>query len=315
MFVCFLPFPVWMYPVWIVLKIVFAIPRLHRSLPTQSVTEDPTNNSYLHVFFVERSTPDPEPSPPSPRCAERKPEPTEDGEPVPGAINEPAQYRATEWRIAPDAEPSPSEQVREPATTPATREQAVDGESTEWSTAAEGELIVHLGLLDVEGDLIDWETDLGDRLAPSPLSFVPAGPVHPSFVSCPHVQPRVGSCFPVQPWERLSPQVQPGVGFDPGGQAWEPGGSRMPTNAPPPLSSGSPSAHLQPTIYKVRAPRFCHPPSSPWLENPSPPPPASEARTPPRTVDPAAPISLASTVTCRSTRLPCPSGSALVGQI
>ncbi len=164
--------------VWIVLKIVFAIPRLHRSLPTQSVTEDPTNNSYLHVFFVERSTPDPEPSPPSPRCAERKPEPTEDGEPVPGAINEPAQYRATEWRIAPDAEPSPSEQVREPATTPATREQAVDGESTEWSTAAEGELIVHLGLLDVEGDLIDWETDLATDWLPL---LSPSSPLVPSI--------------------------------------------------------------------------------------------------------------------------------------
>ncbi len=45
--------------VWIVLKIVFAIPRIHRSLPTQSVTEDPTNNSYLRVFppfFVSRFT-------------------------------------------------------------------------------------------------------------------------------------------------------------------------------------------------------------------------------------------------------------------
>ncbi len=262
-------------------------------------------------FFVERSTPDPEPSPPSPRCAERKPEPTEDGEP-----DQRASAVQSDW-------------VED---RPGCRAQSV------WAGARAGDHACHKGASrgrwehGVEHRCWGWAycasgtagrrggpywlgNRFGDRLAPSPLSFVPAGPVHPSFVSCPHVQPRVGSCFPVQPWERLSPQVQPGVGFDPGGQAWEPGGSRMPTNAPPPLSSGSPSAHLQPTIYKVRAPRFCHPPSSPWLENPSPPPPASEARTPPRTVDPAAPISLASTVTCRSTRLPCPSGSALVGQI
>lgn len=81
------------------------------------------------------------------------------------------------------------------------REQAVDGESVELSsvhcTVTEGELVVHLGLLDLEGDLIDWKTDLEINW-PSLLSFVPAVPVQPSFVSC--------------------PQVQAGVGFDPGGQ-------------------------------------------------------------------------------------------------
>ncbi len=41
--------------------------------------------------------------------------------------------------------------------------------------------------------------------------------------------------------------------------------------------------------HTVRAPRVCHPPSSPWLENPSPPPPASKAQIPSRSVDPAAP--------------------------
>ncbi len=89
----------------------------------------PRNGSPFTICPMEdfaRSTPDPEPSPPSPRCAEPHPKPTEDGEPVPAAIDEPAQYRATEWRIAPDAGPNPSDQVQEPATTPATREQAVD---------------------------------------------------------------------------------------------------------------------------------------------------------------------------------------------
>ncbi len=56
-----------------------------------------------------------------------------------------SQRRATEWGIAPDTEPIPSAQVREPAAMPAPREQAVNGESKKWSsapcTAAEGELI------------------------------------------------------------------------------------------------------------------------------------------------------------------------------
>ncbi len=108
-------------------------------------------------------------------CAE--PEPTDDGEPFPDTINEPAQCRATERRITPDAEPIPSDQVRESATTPAPREQAVDGESAEWSsapcTAAEGELIGHLGLQYVEGDLIDWEI-IWKPTFPSPLSFIPS---------------------------------------------------------------------------------------------------------------------------------------------
>ncbi len=77
----------------------------------------------------------------------------------PAAICEPEQSRATERKIVPEVEPNPSDQVREPATVPTTREPAVDGVSAEWSsascTAAEGELIVHLGLLDMEGDLID----------------------------------------------------------------------------------------------------------------------------------------------------------------
>ncbi len=116
------------------------------------------------------STPNPEPIPPSPRGTEHQPEPTDDGEPFPAAIREPAQSRATEQRIAPEVEPNQSDQVRELATVPTTREQAVDGVSAEWSsvpcTAPEGELIIQLGLLDLEGDLIEWETDLEIELPP-----------------------------------------------------------------------------------------------------------------------------------------------------
>ncbi len=141
-----------------------------------------------------RSTPDPEPSPPSPRGKEHQPEPTDDGEPFPTAICEPALSRATERMISP-VEPNPSDQVREPATMPTTREQAVDGVSAEWSSApctvAEGELIVHLGLLDMEGDLIDWSAELEIELPPllSPSSpLVPASSAPPERSPVPALQ-------------------------------------------------------------------------------------------------------------------------------
>ncbi len=75
----------------------------------------------------------------------------------------------------------------------------------------------------------------------------------------------------------------------------------FPLLPPPPLSSGSPSAHPQLTICLVRAPRVCQSPSSAWLGNPLPPTPASESWTPPRPIDPAAPPWFLA-----------PSGSALV---
>ncbi len=141
------------------------------------------NGSPLTICLMDdlaRSTSDPEPSPPSPRGAEHQPEPTDDGAPFPAAINEPAQSRATEWKIAPEVEPNTSDQVREPAAVPTMREQAVDGVSAEWSSApfttAEGELIIHLGLLDLEEDLIDWKTDLEIELFPL-LSSSPSSSV------------------------------------------------------------------------------------------------------------------------------------------
>ncbi|KAL0189336.1 hypothetical protein M9458_016435, partial [Cirrhinus mrigala] len=56
------------------------------------------------VYPQSRAQPDPEPSPPSPCCAEPKLEPTTDGEPMPAAINEPSLRRATELETAPEPE-------------------------------------------------------------------------------------------------------------------------------------------------------------------------------------------------------------------
>ncbi|XP_016426021.1 vegetative cell wall protein gp1-like [Sinocyclocheilus rhinocerous] len=71
-----------------------------------------------------------------------------------------------------------------------------------------------------------------------------------------------------------------------------PGAPKCPPPRPllptPPLSSGSPSARPQLILSAVRAPQVCHSPSSPWLENPLPRPPASETQTPPLAIDPAA---------------------------
>ncbi len=121
--------------------------------------------------------------------------------------------------------------------------------------------------------------------------------------SCPPVQPREGSSFHVLHRERLPFPCQSRS------LCWESQfgvcvqhtsalKARRPTNTRqnlllPPLSFGSPSARPQPTICMVRAPQVCHPPSSPWLENPlsppPPPPPVSKPQTLPRPVDTAAP--------------------------
>ncbi len=88
------------------------------------------------VYPRSRAQPDPEPSLPSPRCAELKPEPTIDGEPETAATAEPLSHGATELRIAAELELfMTSDQVRELAAKPATREQAVDSEIAERSSA------------------------------------------------------------------------------------------------------------------------------------------------------------------------------------
>ncbi len=95
-----------------------------------------------------------------------------------------------------DAEPEPltSVKVREPATVSATWENVADSESVEKSSApcmvAEGERIKQLGLLDIEEDLIDWETDLEVELAPLHSPFPPlvpsSSPLPPWFQSSSH---------------------------------------------------------------------------------------------------------------------------------
>ncbi len=116
------------------------------------------------------STLDPEPSPPSPHCAELKPESTVDGETA--VTDEPSPHGATELRIA--AEPElfmTSDQVREPATTPAKTEKAMDRETAERSSAhctmGEGELIVDLEPWNSEGEIVDLYADLPPLLPPS----------------------------------------------------------------------------------------------------------------------------------------------------
>ncbi|KAI2651813.1 hypothetical protein H4Q32_014566 [Labeo rohita] len=58
---------------------------------------------------------------------------------------------------------------------------------------------------------------------------------------------------------------------------------------PPPLSSGSPSAHPQSSIYVVGSPLVCQSPLALQLEDPLSLPPASKSRTPPWPFDPSAP--------------------------
>ncbi len=231
-----------------------------------------------------RSTPDPEPSPPSPRGKEHQPELTDDGEPFPAVICEPALSRATERMIVPEVEPNPSDQVREPATVPITREQAVDGVSAEWSsapcTAAEGELLIDLGLLDMERDLIDWDAALEIELPPLLSPSSPLVPSSPPSSLVPLSSPEGASDSPV-PAPRKCPPV-------PAPRKRPP--ERPPVPAPrkfPPAPASSTAVVWQP-LCSPSALHQCG--ASPTgLEFPSSPPPASEARTPSRSVDPVAP--------------------------
>ncbi|KAL0153012.1 hypothetical protein M9458_051682, partial [Cirrhinus mrigala] len=91
------------------------------------------------------ATPDPEPSQPPPRHAEHEhePEPTADGSHATSATQEPSPIGATERAIATELEEFASDQVREPATIPATVVVSAERESAENSithcTTAEGE--------------------------------------------------------------------------------------------------------------------------------------------------------------------------------
>ncbi len=204
-----------------------------------------------------RSTP--EPSPPSPRGTEHQPEPTDGGEPFPAGICEPARNRATERMIVPDdrpGSPNPSDQVREPATMPTTREPAVDGVSEEWSSApctaaeVELELIVHLGLLDMEGDLIDWETELEYEMPPllSPSSpLVPSSPEGASDSPVPAPRQRPPVPAPRQRPPMPAPRQRPPVPLQ--GPSSSPEPLLVPSSSPVPLlvPSSSPVPLLVPS--------------------------------------------------------------------
>ncbi|KAI2644847.1 Unconventional myosin-IXb [Labeo rohita] len=201
------------------------------------------------------ATLDPEPSQPPPRHVEHEPEPTADGSHATSATQEPSPIGATERAIDTELEEFASDQVREPATEPATvdvpdgREGAED--STAHCTTAEGEQRLDLGQIFLEQDLTNFSEDIyEDMPALLPPSKLPDCLDFPSTL----------------PLSIVSA-----------------------ASVPPPLSPGSPSAHPQPTICAVGSPQVCQSPSVSWLEDPSSSPPASESWTPPRPSDPAAP--------------------------
>ncbi|KAL0177314.1 hypothetical protein M9458_026208, partial [Cirrhinus mrigala] len=209
----------------------------------------------IQPHLADVSQHDPEPSLSSPRHAEHEPEPTADGSHVTSATQEPSPIGATERAIAAELEELASDQVREPATEPATvdvpdgREGAED--STAHCTTAEGEQRLDLGLNFLEQNLSNFSEDIYEDM---PVLLPPS---------------KLPDCLDFQPTLPLSIVSAASV--------------------PPPLSPGSPSAHPQPTICAVGSPQVCQSPSVSWLEDPSSPPPASESWTPPRPFDPAAP--------------------------
>ncbi|KAL0170706.1 hypothetical protein M9458_035302, partial [Cirrhinus mrigala] len=119
--------------------------------------------SSLTVDFTDSPTPDPVPSPTSPRSAERQPKHTVDGEPKPSTTDKPS------LRIAPEPEPITSDQVREPATSHGTEEVSVEREEAEEGpahcTSAEGEQKLELGQM----DLINFDEDIYADMPP----FIP----------------------------------------------------------------------------------------------------------------------------------------------
>ncbi|KAI2653852.1 Chromatin-remodeling ATPase INO80 [Labeo rohita] len=200
---------------------------------------------------------DPEPSQPPPRLAEHEPEPTADGEPEPNATEPSRATRATVWRIATEPEPIPSDQVREPAALNMTVDVSVEHEGAEESiahcTAAEGELSLELGQM----DLIDFYTDIYADMPPLlPPSFeLSACPKPPLCLE-------LSTCLDFTP---LSPHLLSAL---------------LPQLCHRCLLA-APLLTLSPTSVRWARPL--------WLEDPSSPPPDSEFWTPPRPSDPVAP--------------------------
>ncbi len=186
----------------------------------------------------------PEPSTPSPRSAEHKPEPTANGEPDPSETNELSPIGVTVRRITLEPEPHvTSVQVREPATEPATGDNSVYSESTEGGfdhcNMADCKLKLDLGLLDVKQDFIDFNTDIYADMPPllppsSKLSTCPE--LSALNCPCPHALKRPQRSFPCllhsQFWESHC-DVCVGSTHHPGTLYL----SVFPTQPPPPTTS------------------------------------------------------------------------------
>ncbi|KAI2647746.1 hypothetical protein H4Q32_023971 [Labeo rohita] len=187
---------------------------------TFTLGEAEEDRDLVQPHLADVSQQDPEPSPPPPRLAEPEPEPIVDGEPEPRAT-EPSPQGVTALENATEPEAIKSDQVREPATMPATGDVAVEREGAEDSTAhctAEGERSLELGLLEIELDLTNFTEDS-----------------HVKFPAC--SEQHTGLDFPP-----TLPVLSPPVGAA--------------ASALPPLSPGSPTTHPQPTICAVDSPRI-----------------------------------------------------------
>ncbi|KAL0191910.1 hypothetical protein M9458_010206, partial [Cirrhinus mrigala] len=129
---------------------------------TFTVSEAEEDSKLVQPHLADVSQHDPEPSQPPPRLTEPEPEPTPDGEPEPRAT-EPSPLGVTARETDTEPQPIESDQVREPATMPATVDVPVGREVAEDGTAhctAEGEQCLELGHLEIELGLIDFTEDI-----------------------------------------------------------------------------------------------------------------------------------------------------------
>ncbi len=200
------------------------------------------------------------------------PEPTSDREPESAATDEPSPQER-------QSHGSPllmmSVKVREPATTPASKEKAADGVSAERSSAPcttdEVELSMARGLCHSKGERgPDPQLSPGRAPVPEfnprayPQSIPGRAPVPelstvraPDPKSSPPSSPMVpaSSAPPERPPEPAPPECTPVSApvplFSPGSPESHKCTPSHPLLPPPPLSSGSPSARPQPTIYAV----------------------------------------------------------------
>ncbi|KAI2645048.1 Titin [Labeo rohita] len=221
------------------------------------------------------ATPDPEPSQPPPRHAEHEPEPTTDGSHATSATSKPSPIGATERAIATELEEFASDQVREPATIPATvdvpdgREGAED--STAHCTTAEGEQRLVLGQIFLEQDLINFSEDVyEDMPALLPPSKLPDcldfPPTLPPSVYCfcglsPATTPTICAVGSLQVCQ--SPSVswlEEPSSAPPASESWTPPRPSNPA-APPHLSS--PSSPPSP-VGPPAPPGSIIPPAPPW---------------------------------------------------